>query len=307
MSSHRVPWLVCGLSLLLASVPLVALAQESLDTPELSVVSVGQGKVRLGVAAGPSGAPGGFTISWMRAGDFVARDRTWPNGASDQVVQISFTGVATLNTWGEATREYRLQPNESLDTEIGDLADETGVAGTTLGELGAGTEYVFRVSANGTATADASAPSLTLSGATLLQGHDCTYTQGYWRNHPADWPVESLVLGSVSYGKSQLLQILDGSVRGNGLVSLAHQIIAVKLNVAAGANPGDVAAALASADAAIGSLVVPPVGAGSLAPGSTSELTQVLDDYNNGVSGPGHCGGVPALAPSWGRLKDLYR
>ena len=43
------------------------------------------------------------------------------------------------------------------------------------------------------------------------------------------------------------------------------------------------------ADALIGGLVVPPVGAGSLANATTSALTNTLSDYNEGKTGPGHC------------------
>jgi len=50
-----------------------------------------------------------------------------------------------------------------------------------------------------------------------------------------------------------------------------------------------VAQAIADADALIGSLVVPPVG-GSLPSSTTSALTEALAEYNEGVTGPGHCG-----------------
>jgi hypothetical protein len=120
-------------------------------------------------------------------------------------------------------------------------------------------------------------------------GDGCTYTQGYWKNHPEAWPVANLTLGSVTYTKAQLLSIFSQPVKGNGLVSLAHQLIAAKLNIANGADPSAVAATIAAADALIGSRVVPPVGSGSLAPSAASGLTYVLDQYNNGIIGPGHC------------------
>src|SRR5688572_23676843 len=66
-----------------------------------------------------------------------------------------------------------------------------------------------------------------------LRASGCTLTQGYWKNHPEAWPVASLELGSVTYSKAQLLSIFRTPVSGNGLVSLAHQLIAAKLNVAA--------------------------------------------------------------------------
>jgi hypothetical protein len=79
---------------------------------------------------------------------------------------------------------------------------------------------------------------------------------------------------------------------GNGLVQLARQLIAAKLNVATGATtPAGVANDITSADLLIGDLVVPPVGTGYLAPGKTSSLVASLDVYNNGlaVGGAPHC------------------
>src|SRR3989344_377587 len=60
---------------------------------------------------------------------------------------------------------------------------------------------------------------------------NCTLTQGYWKNHPDSWPVSSLILGTTVYTKAQLLTIFGQPVAGNGLVSLAHQLIAAKLNI----------------------------------------------------------------------------
>lgn len=117
----------------------------------------------------------------------------------------------------------------------------------------------------------------------------CTLTQGYWKNHPVAWPVSSLTLGTVPYTKVQLLTILKTPVKGNGLISLSHQLIAAKLNIASGASSASIASAIASADTLIGNKVVPPVGSGFLSPSSTSSLTSVLDNFNSGTTGPGHC------------------
>jgi isocitrate dehydrogenase len=95
-----------------------------------------------------------------------------------------------------------------------------------------------------------------------------------------------------NYTKSQLLSILNESVGGNGLISLSQQLIAAKLNAAAGTTvPANVAMAITDADALIGGLVVPPVGSGFLSTSSTSSLTTTLDIYNNGDTpgGPPHC------------------
>jgi hypothetical protein len=121
----------------------------------------------------------------------------------------------------------------------------------------------------------------------LLGG--CTLSQGYWKNH-SGWPVNGLTLGTVYYTPAELLNILgEEPKKGNGLVSLAHQLIAAKLNIANGASPSAIASAIATADALIGGLIVPPTGTDFLPSSTTSALTQTLDDYNIGVTGPGHC------------------
>ena len=84
-------------------------------------------------------------------------------------------------------------------------------------------------------------------------------------------------------------------------------MIATKLNILQGANPVAIAATVAAADALIGSRVVPPVGGGFLDPSQTSDLTQTLDDYNNGIIGPGDCATVPTEVKTWGKIKSLFQ
>jgi uncharacterized repeat protein (TIGR01451 family) len=130
----------------------------------------------------------------------------------------------------------------------------------------------------------------------LCNTKTCAFTLGYWKNHASSWPVATLKLGSVSYTKSQLLSIFATPPAGNGLISLADQLIAAKLNVANGTIvPASINQAIASADALIGALVVPPVGSGTLPPAGCSALVQTLDSYNSGTlaGGPTHCGDAP--------------
>jgi hypothetical protein len=132
-------------------------------------------------------------------------------------------------------------------------------------------------------------------------GPGCTYTQGYWKNHVVNkkgqnlWPVTSLSLGNpgTAYSQAQLVKIFKKSPSGNGLIQLAHQLIAAKLNVAEnGGAPASVLADISAADNLIGALVVPPIGANPpnyLAPSKTSALTHALDLYNMGERGVPHC------------------
>jgi cysteine-rich repeat protein len=120
---------------------------------------------------------------------------------------------------------------------------------------------------------------------TVLSQHDevdqCTFTQGYWKNHPEAWPVGSLELGGQTYTQAELLAIFDEPVAGNGAIALAHQLIAAKLNVAIGAPDDDIAGDIAAADALLAGLVLPPGGDGYLHPSVTSDLVDALDAFNN--------------------------
>jgi len=119
-------------------------------------------------------------------------------------------------------------------------------------------------------------------------GKDCTYTQGYWKNHPSAWPVTSLSIGGVVYSQSQLMAIFNTSPRGDATYILAHQLIAAKLNVAQGANGSTVNATIAAADAWLQQYPLGSKPSGAASNTGTSYATQ-LDNFNNGVIGPGHC------------------
>jgi hypothetical protein len=103
------------------------------------------------------------------------------------------------------------------------------------------------------------------------------------------WPVTSLTLGAVPYTEGELCSIFSTPAAGNGLIVLAHQLIAAKLNIANGADGTAAAEAIVDAGALIGGLVVPPVGSGSLPNSAASALTATLTSYNEGAIGPGHC------------------
>jgi len=287
------------------SLSLVSAAFAALDTPSISTGMSGHAKQTLFITAGPSGAPNGFTIRWMDQSTFYSNGGQFDAQPSLGEDNASFTGEPSLNTFGGQYTTFKIGPNETIRVEIGDLQDETGVTGTR-GELDEGVRYYFAAFANDENGAAASDLSVVVNDATTATTN-CTYTQGYWKNHESAWPVSSLTLGTVNYTKAECLAILGEPVNGNGLISLAHQLIAALLNIAQGADPSAASAAIASANALIGGLVVPPIGGGFLDPANTTVLTQTLDDYNNGITGPGHCGTVPTQPSTWGQVKSLYR
>lgn len=293
-----------------------ALAQGDFDTPTLTFGTTGLAKQTITVTAGPSGASQGFTVWWMTKTDFVANGNQWWLYGDPRQGEASFTGIPTLNVFPGDAPGFRLGPNESITVEIGDLFDEDGVATTSWrstwgGELEYGTEYVFCAFAN-------ASPTVYQSGftdnfeATTIQGQNCTYTQGYWKNHPEVWPAGCLpmTLGNNSYTQAQLLQIFGESVHGNGAISMTHQLIAAKLNLCLGASPSAVSACITTANTMLstcGANKVPPIGSCSLSTGSTSSTTQCLDNFNSGTTGPGHCAETQARPATWGQLKVLHR
>jgi len=291
--------LAAGCALVALLLPALSAAQYAYDAPSLAVVGADKSSITLQVTAGATGLPEGFTVQWMRAADFTG---TWPTGSSSYVGYCSFTGTPTLTT-GPATN-YALAGNGSIDVELGDLFDETGISTGNTDELPESTPYVFRAF-SGIPYYRSSYYSGTISGSTITLDTGCVRTQGFWKNHTESWPVAGLFLGTTFYTQAELLQILGTPAEGNGLIFLAHQLIAAKLNVASGATPPGTL--IADADALIDGLVVPPIGAGFLDPSVASPLTDDLDTYNNGLSGVPHCDPVSVQSKPWGAVKQLYR
>src|SRR5262249_30025870 len=217
-----------------------------------------------------------------------------------------FTGTPTLNTFGGTVSSFVLGPNQSIKIQIGDLFDETGVTSNSTGELDPTVAYVGCAYANAGPAGTRSDYSLNISGFTNGES-DCQKTQGFWKNHPEAWAVNNVTLGTVNYTQAQLLLIFNQPANGNGLISLAHQLIAAKLNIAAGADPTPIQATIAAADVQIGNLIVPPIGSGFLDPDDTDANAQLLDQYNNGKLGVNHCGETRAQTSTWGNVKALYR
>lgn len=251
----------------------------------------------------------------------------------DDIDDLAFDANGTLyailneGITGIGDRLVTVDPATGVPTLVGEVffmgegqRDLEGLAFSALGKLlavqGGTFKRVFELDLDNIVPGDPPQVPATLF-AELVEGSDyesiacaiesggggCTYTQGFWKNHPDAWPVNNLTLGTVNYTQAELLQIFRQPVRGNGLVALAHQLIAAKLNVANGADPTDAQDAIDDADALIGGLVVPPIGDGYLRPRDASDLVETLDDYNNGRIGPGHCddlGDVAADATTLG-------
>jgi len=228
---------------------------------------IDQGKIQLEILVDASGNP----VPCGTVGATYVRFDTFTNGGKQPVGGATSTSVDLDNL--ETTTNGAVHNAHCGDTICIRAHYVTGGGATHVDtHSSAGTSYEIVCAAGG-----------------------CTLGQGYWEHHyPDNWPASvisgGLTLGTVSYTAAQLESILaQNPVAGNGLIALAHQLIAAKLNVANGADGSTIASAIASADALIGGLIVPPVGSGSLPSSATGTLTSTLGDYNDGITGPGAC------------------
>lgn len=291
-------------------------APVELDPPDITPGLEATTIVNLDVTAGPSGAPNGFTLEWMTQAQFDALGG-WPEDPLDPNIQSAvFLGFPTLNTV-DGTITFLLAPGEVASVQVGDIFDETGIQSDDANEMSPGTAYVFRVKANGDPGISGGNGSLLPSSPysnnqychTKPHDHnDCTHSQGYWKNHPSEWPISSLKLGNIIYTKAQAVLILNQPAGGNGLISLAHQLIAAKLNIALGAVvPASITAAISTSDALIGNKIIPPIGAGHLAPATTSHLTDDLEEFNDDEMHHSCKVVTGTNQRTWGAVKAMYR
>ncbi len=178
-------------------------------------------------------------------------------------------------------------------------ADSVGSGSSSAGGADAGLPVVQLRSlpavgagaVDGSAPGDASAQTQRPSGPCI----DCTRTQGYWKNHPASWPVARLSVGDASYTRDALVALFETPPAGDASLTLVHQLVAARLNVLHGASEDAVATTFVEADAwmaahadADGRL---PYGieAATAAEAQAVTLAGTLEAFNEGAIGPGHC------------------
>ncbi|MEK7993829.1 MAG: carboxypeptidase-like regulatory domain-containing protein, partial [Planctomycetota bacterium] len=112
----------------------------------------------------------------------------------------------------------------------------------------------------------------------------CPVSQGFWKNHAEFWPVNSLTLGSQSYTQQELGVLLGTPTQGDASLILGHQLIAAKLNIAWGSDPGPIEGTLSSAGSLLsGYLGKLPYNVRTSSTQGKKMVSdaQVLDGYNN--------------------------
>lgn len=263
------------------------------DPVTLSFISATQHSFTLQVQAGPSGAPAGFSIQWMTRDAFIANGSVWPDYDSDapNFCKASFSGVPYGgNNSKSGGSTYNLGSNGIINVVIGDLTadelnDPLGYSATCWDALQCGTRYVFRAFAHADATKTRSSYSI-LDDASVTTDPcgSCTrYGLGHWRNDslavaniidPTGDNSGTLLLGDHAYTAGQIYSILLKTPNGNGLVTLAHQLITAKLNNICQTD-------WSLADAQFVGKIVPPVGNSSVQPSTVAGLVATLQGINN--------------------------
>jgi hypothetical protein len=133
---------------------------------------------------------------------------------------------------------------------------------------------------NDSATVEITAPDCPTTPGGGMEG--CTYTQGYWKNHPSAWPAGYSPNATFFFSGQTWLEVLWTPPRGDEYYILAHQYIAAVLNVANGATAPD------SVQAAIDAATAYFQGA-SASRDQVLAWADTLAQFNEGYLGPGHC------------------
>jgi len=137
----------------------------------------------------------------------------------------------------------------------------------------------------------------------------CTRSQGYWKTHsmygPAPYDSTWELLGEDSAfflsNKSNYEVMWTPPSGGNAYYILAHQYIATHLNFLGGADPFDIQEAFDDATDLF-EMYTPEYIGGLKGNNPIRQeflaLSEMLDDYNNGIIGPGKCEESQGLVPA---------
>ncbi len=117
---------------------------------------------------------------------------------------------------------------------------------------------------------------------------NCTFTIHFWRVYTEVWRIESIDLGSRSYSKEQAIALLN--IEDPNLVTtrLLQQYIIVLLNTMKGADPTGIERTIERVSDWL--ILHPPEIRLTQAENLEGEiLADELQDFNDGVTGPGRC------------------
>lgn len=196
-----------------------------MDTPVISCSLIPDDNTEtLGVCAGATGAPAGFSVQWITCDALAAGpdgipgtpdDGTWPLSDSDDLCKASFSGNANESSWN-------LEPDACTSVVIGELNDaDPGVSFNCNDPLVCETCYVYRAFAHANSTlrrSDFTANLECTTGACeeLLHqdGDFCTRSQGFYGSGNASRNTEIACFGGDPTGA------LCTSVAGTPIVTI---------------------------------------------------------------------------------------
>jgi len=142
-------------------------------------------------------------------------------------------------------------------------------------------------------------PSPSEIGAETVQGsispESCTYTMYYWtyywRSHPEAFSIEDITIGDLSYTKPEAIAMLKIKAQDEA-TALLQQFFTALFNTLNGADSSAIAEPLVEAKEWL-SLHSSGDDLTDSDRQKAQRLIQTLVDYNNGVTGPGHCPDEP--------------
>ena len=213
-----------------------------------------------------------------------------PSSETDECIDVTDTNVGNLGTVcsGEAPKTFNYvltfgkHPDADVQLECGDNTHENTAS--------------FLTNDNGETGNDSWTVNASVACAT-----GCTLTPGYWKTHsregPAPYDNTWALLGPLQEDTPFFLsgqtyyQVLGTAPAGNVYYILAHAYIAAQLNQLNGASiPADVLTAFNTATGLLSTKT--PAQAAALKGAARNQwvtLATTLDNYNNGITGPGHC------------------
>ena len=274
--------------------PMTVNVADSLDDSTAAIVDCG-GSASLTVAGKDTGI---CTYTAAPAGD----DATL-NTATAIINNIGFTGTAAVD-FGSAAISQVDECIAVTDDKAGDLgtvcADQqpkTFPYTLPVGPYAVCGDYAYTNTAGFTANdSGATGSSAWTVNAHIPCGGGCTLTQGYWKTHskygPAPYDDTWAQIGedTVFYLSGQgWYQVLWTPPKGNAYYNLAHQYIAARLNGLNGASSTAAVDAAFSGALNFFSTKSPSASLTKQQRAQVSQWASVLDGYNNGLAGPGHC------------------
>jgi len=218
-------------------------------------------------------------------------------GGSD-TVDVTFSDTPTVET--DKCIDVTDDQYGDLGTVCADAAPYTFEYSLTVGPYAECGEYTFvniaTFTTNDTGTTGSDDHTVNV---TVPCFAGCTLTQGYWKTHslhgPAPYDDAWLLIGSAGADTTFFLsnqtwyKVFWTSPAGNAYYNLAQQYMAAKLNILNGASTTPAVDAAITFAESFFSSKTPTSTLTKAQRNQVLAAASTLDQYNNGLIGPGHC------------------